>query len=170
MNSLLFYRNKANNSGLVYNDVFSFNDDEWEHYHNFIQWVFPSDEPSMIIHYAPVLNHAKLMKIFTNDAQVIERYRSLFIKFIHHLGLIEKNGSIVPDPNKSHKTYQRVFKPNHNWQRITRALRSTRLLGQDDLATKLWLCLKIIAADISPVTWQYWENAMSFDIAKQGKK
>ena len=95
-------------------DVLSFDDIMAEQTHDFIQWLFPLDEISRAVSGAPVLSQSDIQLIHTNsDAQAnIRRSASWF------LGFLERS-------NHWRTKY------NHNHLRITRVVKSLRLLIDD---------------------------------------
>lgn len=160
MNYIRFYRDQLNTSGFTYSHMMRLNDNDWEHYHNYIQWMFPSDEPSMILAHAPTTNKISI-KLFNNDIEIQKRFETAFRRYMQHLGLFIVNDTLVPIDKHRGRTYMRVLRRNHNWQRITRVLRSLRLHGRQDLANMLYACLKQFDG-ITQVAWDYWNRAMEF--------
>ena len=85
--------------------------------HDYIQWLFPLDEPSRSVNGAPVLTKLEIDEI---------RQRSLAQANLGEsaswfLGFLERNDHWIT-------------KYNHNHLRITRVIRSLRLLASDEAA------------------------------------
>lgn len=157
---LEFYAGKANFNGLTLHEVWKYTDREYEGYHDFIQWVFPSDEPSMISRDAPVVTK--------EDAQLFRECASAQIKLIHSyrqflrfIGVkIDVQGNFVIVDQR--KFNLRVRRCNHNLQRITRVIRCLYILGLPERAQQFVDFLE--EADgkygLNEVSMMYWRNAI----------
>ena len=127
-------------------DVLSFDDIKAEQTHDFIQWLFPLDEVSRSVSGAPVLNQTDIQLIHTNsDAQAnIRRSAAWF------LGFLERND------------HWRT-KYNHNHLRITRVVKSLRLLTDDKEADEFKAAIFDLLGDdldlIDRRAVEFWEGA-----------
>ena len=127
-------------------DVLSFDDIKAEQTHDFIQWLFPLDEVSRSVSGAPVLNQTDIQLIHTNsDAQAnIRRSAAWF------LGFLERND------------HWRT-KYNHNHLRITRVVKSLRLLTDDKEADAFKAAIFDLLGDdldlIDRKALEFWEGA-----------
>lgn len=100
-------------------DIWKFDDREIEHNHDFIQWLFPLNEPSMSVFGTPVLEKEDIDIILSNEVA-----RTNVIKSSEwYLDFLRRNDHWI-------KSY------NHNHLRITRTIKSLRLLIGDDEANK----------------------------------
>ena len=92
-------------------------DHQAETTHDYIQWMFPLDEPSRSVNGVPVLNELDIEEIRQSSlAQAnLAKSTSWF------LGFLERNDHWIT-------------KYNHNHLRITRVIRSLRLLASDEAA------------------------------------
>ena len=92
-------------------------DDDAENTHDYIQWMFPLDEPSQAVSGAPVLNDFDIDEIRENRLAVenLEESARWF------LGFLERNDHSITNYD-------------HNHLRITRAIKSLRLLTSDQAA------------------------------------
>lgn len=92
-------------------------DDDAENNHDYIQWMFPLDEPSQAVNGAPVLNDFDIDEIRKNQLAIeyLEKSASWF------LGFLERNDHWITNYD-------------HNHLRITRAIKSLRLLAGDQAA------------------------------------
>jgi hypothetical protein len=114
-----FYSDEPNPSGYTWTYVMSWSDDDLETIHDFIQWLFPTDERSRFNPDAPVLDANDIMAFKAPGFQerldqAIERFRK-FYKF----------GSNAP-------WWAMPF--DHNLLRITRIIRCLSLLKGIDAA------------------------------------
>ncbi len=92
-------------------------DDDAENTHDYIQWIFPLDEPSQAINIAPVLNDFDIREIRENQ-HATENLKESARWF---LGFLERNDHWITNYD-------------HNHLRITRAIKSLRLLTSDLVA------------------------------------
>ena len=92
-------------------------DDDAENNHDYIQWMFPLDEPSQAVNGAPVLNDFDIDEIRKNQLAIeyLEKSARWF------LGFLERNDHWITNYD-------------HNHLRITRAIKSLRLLASDQAA------------------------------------
>jgi hypothetical protein len=143
-----------NASGYTLQQILDWPDEDWEQQHDFIQFLFPTDEPSMFNADAPVLDAATIAA-FRADPMLRHRLRKAFDRWLTFCGIVRTdNGLAFDTPNP-----QVWGRQNHNWLRITRALRSLDLLGLPDEAQTFFGLLTTIRAKIDPTTWRYWEKA-----------
>ena len=92
-------------------------DHQAEATHDYIQWMFPLDEPSRSVNGAPVLTDLDIDEIRQSSlaqANLVKSARWF-------LGFLERNNLWVT-------------KYNHNHLRITRVIKSLRLLASDEAA------------------------------------
>jgi hypothetical protein len=92
-------------------------DHQAETTHDFIQWLFPLDEPSRSVMSTPVLNELDIEEIRQSELaqQNLVKSASWF------LGFLERNDHWIT-------------KYDHNHLRITRVIKSLRLLTSDEAA------------------------------------
>ena len=127
-------------------NVLSFDDIKAEQTHDFIQWLFPLDEVSRAVSGAPVLSQSDIQLIHTNsDAQAnIRRSASWFLGFLKR------------------SNHWRT-KYNHNHLRITRVVKSLRLLIDDKEADEFKASVFDLLGDdlhlIDDKAVEFWEGA-----------
>lgn len=135
--------------------------------HDYIQWLFPTDEPSNFNPDAPLLDGTDLQAF-----RVIECLKGKLSKsfdvFLKFLGLALEDGQIVlgPDFLERKEVFEGV---NHNWLRISRVIRSLRLLGLDREAEVFFAFLGRLHTEhglISPDTMKFWEAAAVLPLEK----
>ncbi len=102
---------RPDHRGRFLSDIWKFSDEQIESTHDFIQWVFPLDEPSGAQPDAPVLEPAEIALIRKSSPATmnVERSTEWFLGF-----LARSNDWLAPY--------------DHNHLRITRMIRSNRLL------------------------------------------
>lgn len=159
-----FYRGEATDSeGRFLKDLWDWADDELEAVHDFIQWMFPLPEPSQFNPDAPLLSEEDIAA-FRSDPLLQTNLRKSFERFLAFLGLLlTANGQVVDSPNLMARARDIWSYPNHNWLRITRVLRSLRLLGLEAEALAFYDRLKTFFDHrkfaITTDTFQYWTEA-----------
>ena len=92
-------------------------DHQAETTHDYIQWLFPLDEPSRSVNGAPVLTELEIDEIRGSSLAQANLARSAR----WFLGFLERNNHWIT-------------KYNHNHLRITRVIKSLRLLASDEAA------------------------------------
>jgi hypothetical protein len=130
------------------NDIWSFTDEDIEHTHDFIQLLFPLNEQSESVFHGYYLNtKSSIINIKSNDLAKsnIVKSSKWFLSFL------ERN------------THWRR-KHDHNYLRITRIIKSLRLLVSDEEANKFYesfieLIDESLRSKINLTTLSYWENA-----------
>lgn len=126
---LKFYRDQPNASGYTWSEVMGWDDERWEVTHDFIQWVFPTDEVSEFNHFAPMMTKDEAYCLsgeldeLTGTQPVIlvgERYLASIARAKAFL----KIGKYEDDSKRAHW----VSMWNHNVLRISRMIRSICLV------------------------------------------
>ena len=121
-------------------------DDDAENNHDYIQWLFPLDEPSRSVMGAPVLNELDIEDIRHSELaqQNLVKSASWF------LGFLERNDHWIT-------------RYDHNHLRITRVIKSLRLLASDEAADKFRDKMLRLAGDklnlIDQKAREFWTNA-----------
>jgi hypothetical protein len=157
-----FYRGEGvDRRGRTLADLWAFDDARMEGVHDFIQWMFPTREPSLYNPDAPLLTDSDVDE-FRSDPRLRANLLRSFERFLAVLGLRYQDGAVVEAPD--YDTKKVVFQGfNHNWLRITRVLASTRLLGLEGPGRAFFDFLKARrdagASGVTADTFRYWEDA-----------
>jgi hypothetical protein len=160
-----FYRGEARDAGgRLLPQVWGWSDDALEEAHDFVQWLFPLPEPSRFNSDAPLLTEEDIAT-FRGDRLLQENLRNSFQRILTFLGLTqEEDGRVVEGSNFSERVPDVWSVLNHNWLRITRILRSLRLLGLEQEAQALYDRLETFHRSsrfpIPPDTFAYWTEAV----------
>ena len=158
---LEFYRLEAPDSERrMIREYWQWSDAEIEQIHDFIQWMFPLDEPSSVNPDAPLLT-TEDRAAFCSDSLLQGCLRKSEERFLNFLGLqIGPNGVVGRSPNFRQRIHLWKYS-NHNWLRITRMLKSLRLLGFENEAKEVWKCLRKLHDDgyVSERSFGYWNDA-----------
>jgi hypothetical protein len=148
MTSLLGFLNghETTRSGWLLSHVWKFNDTQIENTHTFIQWVFPTDEPSRSTPGSPVLDEEQILEIQNSETAKTN---------------LKKSAEWYFDFLRRNSFWRKPY--DHNHLRITRILKSLRLLCGDGEADyhkqQFW---QLLGSDISRIpskTIEYWEDA-----------
>ena len=126
-------------------EIWSFSRDELERVHDYIQWLFPLDEPSAFNPRAPLLDAATIER-FRTDARLREN--------------VERSLDVM---RAFYASEDWITPHNHNFLRLTRILKSLSLLGFDERAAELLSWLEEIytrhSSSIGTTTLEYWRAA-----------
>lgn len=135
-----FYRNKPNKSGYTFVEVYNWDDIDLEENHDYIQWLFPLNEPSRFNRNAPILTKEDAIELKKSAASI-------------HFAMVRMTEFFF--------TYRKYFfRPthlNHNSLRITRIIKSLKLIGLDDMAKEFYEQLYLF--DVSDETKEFWNEA-----------
>lgn len=139
-------------------EVLRWNHGRLERQHNYIQWLFPTDEASKFNAEAPLLT-PELCEAARNDEVVVGNVSRSLDVFLCFLGLELLTGPKVSVRKRA--TFKERAEVcwrvncacgNHNWLRLARVLKSLRLLGLAsemnallDCLTKMWVRREIPA-------------------------
>lgn len=159
---LNFYRGKdLDAAGRSLSTILEQDDDWWELTHDFVQWLFPLDEPSRHSPNAPLLD-AGTIAAFQADAQAMANLQLALTRFMAFLGLDLLPGDGYAKRATWNRSKRRWFtRDTHNSLRITRAMKSLILLGQPDWAEHVHrtlrdLCVNERGCDLSTMTRSHW--------------
>ncbi len=132
--------------GRFLSDILKFDDKAIDTTHDFIQWIFPLDEPSSASADAPILEAGEV-------------------------ALIRKSSLAAHNLNASVQWFYDFLKRNKHWRvahdhnhlRITRMIKSVRLLLGEPAANALRDKVLVMAEPskdkISTTAWDYWQQA-----------
>ena len=129
-------------------DIWNYSDEEIEHTHDFIQLLFPLDEESSAVSNAKYLDSRKVIQDIKSNKSAKENIVKSSQWF---LSFLERN---------SH--WKR--RHDHNYYRISRIIKSLRLLVSDEDADMFYKSFMLLIdeqhkAKINSITLNYWENA-----------
>lgn len=132
-------------------------DNEWESNHSFIQWLFPSTEPSAYSSTAPILTQEDI-RMFRQNAQVRYNVYPSIQRFMEFLRF--------QDPVSAKPFWWR--EQDHNQLRITRALNFFNICQmQDPVYDFMYRLLSLAKAHpniISDTTYSFWNDQLHSNI------
>jgi hypothetical protein len=143
-------------------------DDEWlEEVHDYIQWLFPTRQPSAVNPSAPLVTDATVAA-FERDPALRARLRQALDRMLLFYGLRWSDGRIEIDDSRFPARARVWLRPaNHNHLRLTRIMESLATLGLPAEARALQRCLLEDIYEgpgtgaISPRTADFWRRAVS---------
>ena len=127
-------------------DIWIMSDDQIENIHNVIQWVFPLNERSNAVPKSPILTNEEIISIKKSETaqKNIKKSAEWFLEFL------------------SRNSYW-ICQNNHNHLRITRAIKSLRLIHSNEEAEKFKnSIMNLIQGNenkINPTSLKYWKNS-----------
>tara|TARA_B100001964_G_scaffold121302_1_gene134692 strand:+ start:283 stop:723 length:441 start_codon:yes stop_codon:yes gene_type:complete len=127
-------------------NIWKMSDEDIESVHNFIQWIFPLNERSGANPEAPILTHQDIVRIKQSEIsqQNIKKSSDWFLDFL------------------TRNSYW-ICQSNHNHLRITRAIKSLRLIHSDEEAESFKKnIMNLIQSNenkINPISLEFWNKS-----------
>jgi hypothetical protein len=151
----------ADDRGRTLDTILSWDDGRLEAVHDYIQWLFPLDEPSRFNPSAPLLTPPD--RAAFRGPELAANLRRALDRMLAFYGFT-LDPSTPPRIKRSSRWPERsavwLQAGNHNLLRLTRIIRSLALLGQTDLSTALYGALRReCEGHVSTVTLEYWKEA-----------
>lgn len=158
-----FYQDGArDDAGRTLAEIVAWPDDRLEAVHDFIQWMFPLPERSGANPAAPVLDQ-QAIDAFHATPEMQERLRHSFERMLRFYGLRWDGTLVERTPNFATRAQNWLWPMNHNHLRLTRILRSLRLLGLKHESAALLRTLDAIYGEfpdrITGQTYAFWCDA-----------
>lgn len=129
-------------------DIWNFSDEQLESVHNYIQWIFPLTEPSEQVLGSPYLENEEDIKVIRDDLDIQDN----FIKSLLRMEEFYKDNDSWLQPN------------DHNHMRISRILKSTRLLSNPQNTKDFYDFIMLRVKSFKPVTdesLEFWKKAIN---------
>jgi hypothetical protein len=158
----------TDNTGRHIIDVLSFSSIELEETHDYIQWLFPLQEPSRAVPTSPVLTISEVA-VFLKDPIArasIESSLRCMLSFYGLEEVVERNKELRIIHAQTFAARKRVWltRHNHNFLRITRILKSLCLLGFEPKAQSFFVCLQEIYKGeneiVGATTFSFWKKSI----------
>jgi hypothetical protein len=135
---LRFYRGDGPDSeGRRLDEILAWDDRLLEGVHDYIQWLFPLDEPSAFNSNAPLITQSD-REAFGTDPALAMNVRRAFSRILAFYGfrLVETGGTASIEHAETWEVRSRTWlhRHNHNYLRLTRIMKSLTLLGQPAMA------------------------------------
>jgi Opioid growth factor receptor (OGFr) conserved region len=160
-----FFSGGRDTEGRTLDQILDWDDGRLEGMHDYIQWLFPTRQPSGVNPYAPLVTDATAGAFARTDI-LRANLRRAFERMLVFYGLRWNDGSVEIDEGRF-AVRGRVWlhAGNHNHLRLTRIMDSLAALGLRTEARALQRCLiDEVAANaspgqITPRTVQFWRSA-----------
>ncbi|KAI4164517.1 MAG: hypothetical protein LQ342_001830 [Letrouitia transgressa] len=152
--------------------ILAWPDDALERSHDYIQNLFPLPERSPYNPSAPVIDRATFDAFQSND-ELQERLRESLVRMLHFYGFELRTTSaseiqVVQGSNFGEAAQNWVKRTDHNHLRITRIIRSCRVLGLENEAAAFYEALRNViqkTGRISVLSQKYWARAAKRPLA-----
>lgn len=127
-------------------DVWAMNDVELERHHDFIQWMFPLDEPSGAVPDSPVLT-AEDFLLIGREAVIRANIRRSLDRMLGFYGFQwdSERQRLQLGSNFPQQAANWLSTGNHNFLRVTRILKCLMLMGEQERARAFLGALEGIA-------------------------
>ena len=163
-----FYSGGRDVSGRTLTEILAWDDQRLEAVHDYIQWLFPTRQPSAVNALAPLVIDATVAA-FDGDPALRTRLRAAFDRMLVFYGLARSASGVAIDPSRFPARSRVWLNPgNHNHLRLTRIMDSLATLGLREEATALQRCLvHDIAAThadlVTPRTVGFWRRMLEVE-------
>jgi hypothetical protein len=166
MRAWQFYSGATDHRGRTLSEILAWDDDALEQEHDFIQWLFPLADRSGANPDAPVLTSDEIQR-FQQSPEAQGRILSALRRMLSFYGLTMQEGAdqirVIRSAGFAKRKQNWITPFNHNYLRVTRILKSLRLLGLPGHASAFFECLAAIYAENRPAigekTFDFWKNA-----------
>jgi len=166
-----FYKGNAPDiKGRYISDILTYNYEQLENIHDYIQWIFPLNKPSYYNKSAPILTKEEIFEL-KNDVVVKENIIKLFKLLLDFYGFCfdEENFVITKSKNFPERINCWMTAYNHHFQRLTRIMKFFMLMDMEDHALLLFKELQSLYNNgykkiIGKYTYDYWNNAVTGDM------
>lgn len=165
---LAFYREiGTDDAGRSLANILEMSDDQLEHVHDHIQWLFPLREPSMCVASAPILS-SRAIDAFRSEPALRENLCRSCRRMLSFYGMActgppQSPTEIRCDADFTDHSRHWLVPGNHNHLRLTRMLKSLRILGLRGCSHELLRRLEAIAKEmpgrISETTLRFWRES-----------
>jgi hypothetical protein len=148
-------------------DVLAYDHEALELHHDYIQWLFPLEEPSGVMPFAPRLDPA-CRAAFARDPACRAALRRAFATMCDFYGFVlderQEPPRLARGPHFAARAREWVTPGNHNFLRLTRILKCLVALDEAPRARALLACLEAVHAERSATigarTLAFWRGAV----------
>ncbi|HZD75673.1 MAG TPA: opioid growth factor receptor-related protein [Acidobacteriaceae bacterium] len=161
-----FFAGGGDDDGRSFDEILGWEDARLEMVHDYIQWIFPLPERSGANPWAPVLDAATIAT-FRGDSEMQGRLHMAFLRMLAFYGFVLEGDAVVEGQRFAVASRNWLHAGNHNHLRLTRMLRSLRVLGLERDAAALWEALRGLyeresaagRRTITAETFAFWRQA-----------
>ena len=160
-----YYGGHPDHKGRLLAEILRQDDDWLETTHDYIQWLFPLQKPSLANTHAPLLSRTDV-EAFSKDEILRNHLRASLYRMLAFFGLAISENSIQRANNWELRRTIWFDEHTHNSLRISRMLESLRLLSLHADAEMLWNTLEELVRNearcgITPKSRSIWREIMS---------
>ena len=166
MNRLLgfYYSSHPDSHGRMLAEILKQDDDWLESCHNYIQWLFPTQEISRVTPDAPILDK-ETIEAFKTDELLRKHLRASLIRILSFYGLKLTPDGVIKGSNWEARKFNWFTENTHNSLRITRILKCLYSLGLKVEAKAFQSGLQSLCASepdcgIDKTAMQFWREAV----------
>jgi hypothetical protein len=156
---------RPDHRGRLLSAIQSWDFDQLEDVHDFMQWLFPLPEPSPVNPVAPTLDRATIEEFRRRSdlqATLLVSFRTMLAFYGFDL-VSDMPPQIRRGAHFAERSANWLSPNNHNHLRITRVLRTLRLLGLEAHAQAFFKALdavyKEMPSKITATTYDFWQRA-----------
>jgi Opioid growth factor receptor (OGFr) conserved region len=172
-----FFGGGADDDGRTFAEILGWEDARLEMVHDYIQWIFPLPERSGANPRAPVLDASTIAAIRGN-AEMEGRLRAAFLRMLAFYGFALEGDRVVQGTQFESASRNWLHSGNHNHLRLTRMLRSLRVLGLEHEAGMLWETLRSLyeresaagRQTITAETFAFWRQAATGPVTESSER
>jgi hypothetical protein len=165
---IAFYSGARDDRGRTLDQVLAWDDERLEAIHDYIQWVFPTRQPSGVNPFAPLVT-ASTEAAFAANPNLRDALGRALDRMLRFYGLCRSPGGRIETDPQAFERRARVWlhAGNHNHLRLTRIMDSLSSLGRRDDALALQRCLLedvcggAGARHVTARTAEFWRTAVS---------
>jgi hypothetical protein len=160
-----FYSGGRDAEGRTLDQILAWDDERLEAVHDYVQWVFPTRQPSGVNPFAPLVTDTAI-RAFASDPALRARLRAALDRMLVFYGLRRKETRIeIDDARFPARSSVWLHAGNHNHLRLTRMMDCLATLGLTEDAGALQRCLvddvaRVAGARITPRTLSFWRGAL----------
>lgn len=161
-----FYSGGRDAAGRTLEQILAWDDERMEAVHDYIQWLFPTVQPSGVNPLAPLITR-DTVRAFAADETLRARLAQSLDRMLGFYGLRRRANRIEIDAARFPARARTWLHPgNHNHLRLTRIMASLSVLGLREDAGALQRCLLqdvgpgAGAGRVSPRTVEFWRRAV----------
>jgi len=163
-----FYNGSSGDyKGRLLSDILSWPDEELEYSHDYIQTLFPLPEESRVNWNAPLIDR-QVFEAFRSQDALRQKLGDSFRRILAFYGFEPAVGEgrafkVVKAANFPTASRNWLHRFDHNHLRITRIIRSLRILGLEDEARAFYDALLLVCGgeEVSKKSLLYWERAVT---------
>jgi hypothetical protein len=163
-----FYLGQStDDSGRTIYEIHSWNYEQLERVHDYIQWLFPSNRRSQFNWSAPILDNQQITTFRNSDelkSTLLKSFKLMLSFYGFQCVDTDENIRISKSSEFAKRKIVWLNYGNHNYLRITRILKSLLILGLERYAQEFFYCLQELYYEeeklIGEKTFNFWQQVV----------